>query len=65
MYLKKKKKIKKLIADGHLARFEIVENHNGISPAMVLYLDNCKLMPVREYKWGEYFKLIDKASYRA
>lgn len=65
MYFNYHAKIKKLIADGHLARFEIVENHNGISPALVLYFDNGPPMPVREYKWGEYFKLIDKAADKA
>jgi len=43
-------------------RFETVENYNGISPALVLYFDNAPPMPVREHKWEEYFKLIDKAS---
>lgn len=43
-------------------RFETLENYNGISPALVLYFDNAPPMPVREHKWEEYFKLIDKAS---
>ena len=40
----------------------VQENYNGISPALVLYFDNAPPMPVREHKWEEYFKLIDKAS---
>lgn len=62
MYFNYHAKLKKLIVDGHLVRFETVENYNGISPALVLYFDNAPPMPVREHKWEEYFKLIDKAS---
>lgn len=42
-------KAKSLIADGHLTYFEIVDNWNGISPALVLYFDNNRPMPIREY----------------
>ena len=62
MYFNYHAKLKKLIVDGHLVRFETLENYNGISPALVLYFDNAPPMPVREHKWEEYFKLIDKAS---
>ena len=62
MYFNYHARLKKLIVDGHLVRFETLENYNGISPALVLYFDNAPPMPVREHKWEEYFKLIDKAS---
>lgn len=51
-------KAKNLIAEGHLTRFEIVENWNGIKPALVLYFDNDKPMPIREHKFDEYMKLL-------
>lgn len=51
-------KAKNLIAEGHLTRFEIVENWNGISPALVLYFDNNKPMPIREHRFDEYMKLL-------
>ena len=51
-------KAKSLIADGHFTGFEIVENWNGISPALVLYFDNNRPMPIREYRWDEYWGLI-------
>lgn len=51
-------KAKKLIAEGHLIRYEIVANWNNISPALVLYFDNNRPMPIREYKWDEYFKIL-------
>ena len=50
MYFNYHAKLKKLIVDGHLVRFETVENYNGISPALVLYFDNAPPMPVREHK---------------
>ena len=52
-------KAKSLIADGHLTKFEIVDNWNGISPALVLYFDNNRPMPIREYRFDEYFKLLN------
>ena len=52
-------KAKGLINDGHLVKMEIVEKWNSISPAMVLWFDNHKPMPIREYRWGEYYKLIN------
>ena len=44
---------KRLIADGHLINMEIVDRWNTISPALVLYFDNHKPMPIRQYKWDE------------
>lgn len=56
MYYNYHAKAKQLIADGHLIGEEIVDNWNGISPALVLYFDNHKPMPIREYRWDEYLK---------
>jgi len=47
-------KAKQLITEGHLLRMEIVEKWNNISPALVLYFDNHKPMPIRKYRWDEY-----------
>lgn len=35
---------------------EIVERWNAIAPALVLYFDNHKPMPIRQYRWDEYLK---------
>lgn len=51
-------KAKKLISDGHLVKFEIVPKWNSISTALVLYFDNNKPMPIREYRFDEYLKLL-------
>ena len=58
MYYNYHAKAKQLITDGHLIQFEIVERWNNISPAMVLYFDNHKPMPIRKHKWDEYMELI-------
>ena len=43
-------KAKKLIAEGHLVDYELVDSWNKISSALVLYFDNNKPIPIREYK---------------
>ena len=52
-------KAKNLINTGHLVKFEIVEKWGNIAPAMVLYFDNNRPMPIREHKFDEYIKLLD------
>lgn len=51
-------KAKGLIKYVHLQRFEIVPKWGAISPALVLYFDNNRHMPIREYRWDEYFPLL-------
>ena len=51
--------IKKLISGGHLIGVSLFDRYHHIVPAMVLYFDNHKPMPIREYKWNEYFEYID------
>lgn len=59
MYFNYHAKAKRLIQEGHLKNFEIVETWNAIRPALVLYFDNDRPMPIREEKWGEYLDLLD------
>lgn len=51
-------KAKSLIETGHLIRFEIVDRWGNIAPALVLYFDNHRPMPIREYRFDEYTKLL-------
>lgn len=51
-------KAKNLISEGHLVSWEIVDKWNSISPALILYFDNNKPIPIREYRWDEYWKII-------
>lgn len=53
-------KAKNLIATGHLIHFEITENWNGIKPALVLYFDNNRPMPIREYMFDDYLSILQK-----
>ena len=63
MYYSYHNQISSLIKDGHLIDFEIVENWNSISPALILYFDNHRPMPIRKHKWEHYFneiKILEK-----
>ena len=54
MYFNYHAKIKKLIAEGHLTHYAVVDDWRGIRPALVLYFDNAPPMPVRRHRWDEY-----------
>lgn len=53
-------KAQNLIKSGHLVKFEIVPKWGKISPALVLYFDNNKPMPIREHKFNEYLRLLNR-----
>jgi len=52
-------KAKNLINNGHLVGVHYVGNWKGIAPAMVLFFDCDKPMPMRDYRWLEYEMLFD------
>lgn len=58
MYFNYHGKIKELLKTDTVTKIEIVDNHNGIKPAMLLHFKNHKPMPIREHKWDEYIKLL-------
>lgn len=60
MYFNYHAKAKMLITSGHLQEYKILENWNNIAPALVLFFDNNKPMPIRKEKWEEYFKIINE-----
>ena len=49
---------KKLIASNHLIGITLFDRYKHISPALVFYFDNHKPMPIREYKFKEYYDLL-------
>ena len=53
-------KAKNLINTGHLVKFEIVPKWGKIAPALVLYFDNNRPMPIREHKIDDYMILLNK-----
>ena len=49
---------RRLITEGHCTHAEFKQKHNQISPALVLYFDNHKPMPMREKNFDEYITLL-------
>ena len=58
MYYNYHAKAHQLIDEGHLVRIEIVDDWNGIRPALVLFFDNHRPMPIRQYRWDEYKEVM-------
>lgn len=59
----------KLIREGHLTSAEIFEHWNNIAPALVLFFDNHRPIPIREYNqntgernWDKYWSLINRSA---
>ena len=55
MYFNYHAKIKRLIKENQLLYVKFYDTYNNISPAMVLYFKNEKPMPIRDYRFEEYF----------
>lgn len=49
---------KRLIKEGHCISAIMFKRYHHIYPALVLYFDNHKPMPIREYMWKDYFELL-------
>ncbi len=56
-------KAKNLIKQGQLIEYKFCKKYNSISPALVLYFKDYKPMPIRQYRWGEYFSLLNIKSF--
>ena len=52
---------KRLIAEGKLKRYYFANDHNGISPALVLVFDDARhpIMPIRAHRFEEYLSLLE------
>ncbi len=51
-------KLKSLIKSGDCLSVSLLYKYHNIKPAMVFYFKTHKPMPVRNYRWQEYFPLI-------
>lgn len=51
-------KIKKLIYENRLISYEFVDDYHGIKPALVLYFQGERPMPIRQYRWEEYVSIL-------
>lgn len=49
---------KNLLKSGHCFSVSVFSNYHNIKPALVLYFDNHKPIPIREYMWQEYLQII-------
>lgn len=60
MYFNYHAKIKKLINENQILGYKFFDNYNGIKPSLVFYFKNEKPMPIREYRFSEYKKIIEE-----
>lgn len=53
--------IKSRIKKGELVSYEYVDKYKNISPCLLLYFDTePKIRPIREHKFEEYEKILNK-----
>jgi len=54
---------KRLIEEGKLTGYAVVEKYKSISPALLLFFDDARhpVMPIREHRWEEYRELLDRS----
>ena len=50
--------VKNLIKSGNCLEVTIFQEYHKIQPAMVFYFKNHKPIPIRFYRWQEYYPLI-------
>lgn len=60
MYFNYHAKVQNLIKNNQCIEAKILDKHNNISPALVLYFKNHKPMPIRIEKWDFYFDFLNK-----
>lgn len=54
--------VKKMIDDGKLISWYIVDVYNNISPALILVFNDPKrpIVPIRRHMWDKYFEMLDE-----
>lgn len=60
MYYNYHAKVKKLIKTGELIDYQLLPVYNNISPCLLLIFKNHPPMPIREYRFSEYFDLLSE-----
>ena len=51
-------KAKNLIKNGHCIAATVFSTYHHIRPALVLYFNNNKPIPIREYMWQDYLPTL-------
>jgi hypothetical protein len=49
---------RRLIEEGHLVEYRLLEEYHGIRPCLLLIFDNHRPMPIRRHRWEEYFERL-------
>lgn len=60
MYYNYHARAKNLIKSNHCIGASVFSRYHHIYPALVLYFDNHRPIPIREYMWKEYIDLLFK-----
>lgn len=60
MYYNYHARAKALIKNGNCIGATIFDRYHHIYPALVLYFDNHKPIPIREYMWDDYLPLLSE-----
>ena len=47
-----------MILEGKLTGYKFMDEYNGISPALVLYFEGHRPMPIRDYMWSRYIPYL-------
>ncbi len=52
--------VRRLIREGRLRGYRIVDRYRGISPALLLFFDDERrpVVPIREHRFAEYLPLL-------
>ena len=53
-------KAKRLIENGNCISASVFSTYHRIRPALVLYFENNIPIPIRDYMWKDYIKLLNK-----
>lgn len=56
-------KAKKLIKEGDLIYYTILDEYHSISPCLLLYFKSHKPMPIRKHRFEEYLPLLENETY--
>ena len=51
---------KHLLLNGSCFSVSIFKTYHHISPALVMYFDNHKPIPIRDYMWSDYLPIIKR-----
>lgn len=51
---------KNLLNTGHCIGASFYTRYRHICPALVLYFDNHRPIPIREYRWDEYLPILEE-----